>query len=121
MFAVCHGLRKGVWTCMKTTRGGLLLVASPVWLFGSLMVLARGTVRGVFGSNRPGFWAAFRSFGPMLRTRGELKAERRISPGELASAFARNPFTYLGRTIQSVPFAKDESEIRSTSANARKT
>ena len=40
---------------------------------------------------------------------------------ELAAALAWNPFSYLGRSIQVTPFADDQSEIRSTSANARKT
>jgi N-acetylglucosaminyl-diphospho-decaprenol L-rhamnosyltransferase len=120
-FAVFHGVRNGVWTYVKNMPGGLLLATSPVWLIGSLMLLARGAVRGVFAPTWRGFWAAFRGLGSILKTRGELKAERRISPGELASAFAWNPFSYLGRTIQVAPFAKDESEIRSTSANARKT
>jgi hypothetical protein len=101
--------------------GGLLLVTSPVWLVGSLMLLARGAVRGVLAPTWRGFWAAFKGLGPVLQTRGELKAARRISPGELASAFAWNPFSYLGRSIQVAPFADDGSEIRSTSANARKT
>jgi hypothetical protein len=85
------------------------------------MLLARGAVRGVLAPTWRGFWAAFKGLGPVLQTRGELKAARRISPGELASAFAWNPFSYLGRSIQVAPFADDGSEIRSTSANARKT
>jgi GT2 family glycosyltransferase len=120
-FAVFHGVRNGVWTYVKNMPGGLLLATSPVWLIGSLMLLSRGAVRGVFVPTWLGFWAAFKGFGPMLKTRGELKSERRISPGKLAPAFSWNPFSYLGRSIQVVPFARDGSEIRSTSANARKT
>ena len=120
-FAVFHGVRNGVWTYVKNMPGGLLLATSPVWLIGSLMLLARGAVRGVLAPTWRGFWAAFKGLGPMLKTRGELKSERRISSAGIASAFAWNPFSYLGRSIQVAPFASDQSEIRSTSANARKT
>lgn len=120
-FAVFHGVRNGVWTYVKNMPGGLLLLTSPVWLAGSLMLLARGAVRGVFVPTWQGFSAAFKHLGPMLKTRRELKAQRRISPGKLAATFTWNPFSYLGRSIQVTPFTDDQSEIRSTSANARKT
>jgi hypothetical protein len=106
---------------VKHTPGGLLLATSLVWLIGSLMLLACGPARGVLAPTWRGFWSAFRGLGPMLKTRGDLRAERRIPQGKLASAFAWNPFSYLGRSIQVAPFAGDQSEIRSTSANARKT
>lgn len=120
-FAVFYGVRNGVWTYVKNMPGGLLLLTSPVWLAGSLMLLARGAIRGVFVPTWKGFWAAFRHLGPMLKTRRELKAQRRISPAQLAEAFTWNPFSYLGRSIQVTPFTDSQSEIRSTSANARKT
>ena len=120
-FAVFYGVRNGVWTYVKNMPGGLLLLTSPVWLAGSLILLARGAVRGVFVPTWEGFWAAFRHLGPMLKTRHQLKTQRRISPGQLAEAFTWNPFSYLGRSIQVTPFTDDQSEIRSTSANARKT
>jgi N-acetylglucosaminyl-diphospho-decaprenol L-rhamnosyltransferase len=120
-FAVFHGVRNGVWTYIKNMPGGLLLLTSPVWLAGSLMLLARGALRGVFVPTWKGFWAAFMHLGPMLKTRRELKAQRRISPGQLAKAFTWNPLSYLGRSIQVTPFTDNQSEIRSTSANARKT
>jgi hypothetical protein len=85
------------------------------------MLLARGTVRGVLAPTWQGFWSAFRGLGPVLKTRREVKAARRISSAGIVSAFAWNPFSYLGRSIQVAPFAGDQSEIRSTSANARKT
>jgi len=121
VFAVFHGVRNGVWTYVKNMPGGLLLVTAPVWLVGSLMLLARGAVRGVLAPTWLGFWAAFKGLGPVLQTRAELRAARRISSGELAAALAWNPFSYLGRSIQVRLFAHDQSEIRSTSANARKT
>ena len=121
VFAVFHGVRNGVWTYVKNMPGGLALLTSPVWLVGSLLLLARGAVRGVFAPTLQGFWAAFKGLGPMLKTRGELKAQRCISAGKLAAALTWNPFSYLGRSIQVTPFSDDQSEIRSTSANARKT
>ncbi len=121
VFAVFHGVRNGVWTYVKNMPGGLAFLTSPVWLVGSLLLLARGAVRGVFAPTLQGFWAAFKGLGPMLKTRGELKAQRRISAGKLAAALTWNPLSYLGRSIQVTPFSDDQSEIRSTSANARKT
>jgi N-acetylglucosaminyl-diphospho-decaprenol L-rhamnosyltransferase len=120
-FAVFHGVRNGVWTYTKNMPFRFLLLTSPVWLIGSLMLLARGALRGLFVPTWQGFWAAFKGLGPMLRTRRELKVQRRISTGKLAAAFTWSPFAYLGRSIQVAPFADDQSAIRSTSANARKT
>lgn len=120
-FAVFHGVRNGVWTYVKNMPGRLLLLTSPVWFIASLMLLARGALRGVFIPTLQGFWAAFMGFGEMLKSRGALKAQRRISLGKLAAAFTWNPFAYLGRSIQVKPFVEDQSAIRSTSANARKT
>lgn len=120
-FAVFHGVRNGVWTYVKNMPGRLLLLTSPVWLIGSLMLLVRGALRGVFVPTLQGFWAAFTGIGAMLKSRRALKAQRRISLGKLAAAFTWNPFAYLGRSIQVKPFAEDQSAIRSTSANARKT
>ena len=120
-FAVFHGVRNGVWTYVKNMPGGLLLLTSPIWFAGALMLLARGAVRGVFAPTWRGFWAGLSGVGPMLKTRAELKTQRRISSGTLAAALTWNPFSYLGRSIQVTPFSDDQSEIRSTSANARKT
>lgn len=120
-FSVFHGVRNGVWTYVKNMPGGLLLLTSPVWFVGSLMLLGRGALRGVFVPTWRGFVAAFAGLGPALAARKELRARRRVSVAHLAAAFAWNPFSYLGRSIQVRPFPADQSEIRSTSANARKT
>ena len=120
-FAVFHGVRNGVWTYVKNMPGGLLLLTSPVWLIGSLMLLARGAVRGAFIPTWQGFMAAFAGLGPALVVRKQLKAKRKLSAAHIAAAFTWNPFSYLGRSIQVRPFAPDQSVIRSTSANARKT
>ncbi len=120
-FSVFHGVRNGVWTYVKNMPGGLLLLTSPVWLIGSLMLLVRGAVRGVFVPTWRGFVAAFAGLGPALAARKQLRARRRVSVAHLAKAFAWNPFSYLGRSIQVRPFPADQAEIRSTSANARKT
>ena len=120
-FAVFYGVRNGVWTYVKNMPGRFLLLTMPVWFVGSLMLLLRGAVRGVFVPTWRGFWAAFKGLGPALKARRELKPQRRISAGKLAAALIWNPFSYLGRSIQVRPFPDDQSEIRSTSANARKT
>jgi len=68
-----------------------------------------------------GFVAAFAGLGPMVAARKTLKARRKVSPAHIAAAFAWNPFSYLGRSIQVRAFPTDQSVIRSTSANARNT
>ena len=47
-FAVFYGVRNGVWTYVKNLPGGLLLLTFQVWPAGSLILPARGAVRGVF-------------------------------------------------------------------------
>jgi GT2 family glycosyltransferase len=120
-FSVFHGVRNGVWTYVKNMPGGLLLLTSPVWLLGSLMLLARGAVRGVFRPTWRGFIEAFAGLRPALRSRKQLRARRSVTVAHFAAALTWNPFSYLGRSIQVKPFPADHSEIRSTSANARKT
>jgi N-acetylglucosaminyl-diphospho-decaprenol L-rhamnosyltransferase len=120
-FAVFHGVRNGVWTYVKNMPGGLLLLTSPVWLAGSLMLLARGALKGVFMPTLKGFAAALADLGPALKSRSENRKRRRIGVGAIAAALVWNPFAYLGRSIQVRPFADDQSAMRSTSANARKT
>lgn len=120
-FAVFHGVRNGVWTYVKNMPGWLLLLTSPVWFIGSLALLLRGAVRGAFVPTWQGFAAAFAGLGPALQSRRVVKAQRSVSTAKLAAAFTWNPLAYLGRSIQVRPFSEDQSEIRSTSANARKT
>jgi GT2 family glycosyltransferase len=120
-FAVFHGVRNGVWTYVKNMPGGLLLLTSPVWLVGALLLLARGALRGVFVPTWQGFTAAFAGIGPAISARKQLKARRKVSPAHIAAAFIWNPFSYLGRSIQVRPLGPDQSVMRSTSANARKT
>lgn len=119
-FAVFHGVRNGVWTYVKNMPGGLLLLTSPVWLIGSLMLLLRGALRGVFVPTWKGFMAAFAGLGTALAARKQLRAQRKISAAHIAAAFTWNPFSYLGRSIRVRPFPVS-SEMRSTSENARKT
>ena len=120
-FSVFHGVRNGVWTYVKNMPGGLLLLTSPVWFVGSLLLLARGALRGVFVPTWRGFVAAFAGIGPAFAARKQVRARRSVSVAHLAAAFTWNPFSYLGRAIQVRPFAVRQSEIRSVSANARKT
>lgn len=119
-FAVRHGVRNGVWTYVKNMPGGLLLLTSPVWFVGALALLLRGALRGVFTPTWQGFVQAFAGIRPALAARREVRARRRVSPAHIAAAFTWNPFSYLGRSIQVRPFARDQSAMRSTSANARK-
>lgn len=119
-FSVFHGVRNGVWTYVKNMPGGLLLLTLPVWFLGSLLLLARGALRGVFVPTWTGFVAAFRHMGPALASRREMRARRRVPPGVIAAAFTWNPLAYLGRSIQVRVFGEARSAMRRTSANARK-
>lgn len=103
-YAVFHGVRNGVWTYVKNMPGGLLLITSPVWLFGALLLLARGTLKGVFRPTLKGFAQAFANLGPALRSRAQNRKRRTASYGAIAAALIWNPFSYLGRSIQIRPF-----------------
>ncbi|MEY2759336.1 MAG: hypothetical protein RIR33_3114 [Pseudomonadota bacterium] len=120
-FAVFHGVRNGIWTYVRNMPGGLLLLTFPVWLAGTVLLIARGGARGVFVPTCQGVWAAIAGIGPMLKTRREQQLQRRIPAGALAAHLVWNPFRYLGRSIVVKPFAEDQPEIRRTSANARNT
>jgi GT2 family glycosyltransferase len=120
-FAVFHGVRNGVWTWVKNMPGALLVLGSPVWFVGSLALLARGAARGVFAPTWKGFVAAFADLGPALVARRHVRTSRTASVADIAAAFTWNPFRYLGRGIDVRPFADNQSDIRSTSENARKT
>jgi len=103
-FSVFHGVRNGVWTYVKNMPGALLLLTCPVWFIGSLMLLARGALRGVFRPTWRGFMAAFAGLGPALLSRKQLRASRRVSVSDFAVALIWNPFSYLGRSTQVKPF-----------------
>ena len=109
-FSVFHGVRNGVWTYFKNMPGGWLVVTLPVWFGGAILLLVRGAFRGVFRATWDGFMAAFAGLGPMLKTRGDLRARRRVSPSTIAAAFTWNPFAYLGRQIDVRPFSPKDPE-----------
>lgn len=110
-FAVFHGVRNGVWTYVKNMPGGLLLLTSPVWLVGAILLLARGLVRGAFLATWDGFVAAFAGLGPVLVSRRALRARRRVTQAQLAAAFTWNPFAYLGRQIDVRPFSEENGDL----------
>lgn len=109
-FSVFHGVRNGVWTYFKNMPGGWLVVTLPVWFGGAVLLLVRGAFRGVFRATWDGFMAAFAGLGPMLKTRGDLRARQRVSPSTIAAAFTWNPFAYLGRQIDVRPFSPKDPE-----------
>ena len=103
-FSVFHGMRNGVWTYFKNMPGGLLVLTMPVWVLGSIALLARGLVRGVFVPTLNGYAAAIGGLGPMLATRRALRSRRRIKASDLITAMTWNPLRYLGRKIDVRPF-----------------
>jgi GT2 family glycosyltransferase len=103
-FAVFHGVRNGVWTWLKNMPGAWLIITWPVWLAGALALIVRGAFRGAFVPTISGFVAAFRHLGPVLKSRGEVKKKRTVTPESLSAAFVWNPFAYLGRQIDVRPF-----------------
>src|SRR5690606_21744548 len=98
-----HGMRNGVWTYFKNMPSGLLVLTLPVWVLGSLALLARGLLRGVFMPTLSGYAAALGGLGPILATRRDLRSRRRIKPGDLIAALTWNPLRYLGRKIDVRP------------------
>ncbi len=109
-FSVFHGVRNGVWTYFKNMPGGWLILTLPVWLVGAILLLIRGLFRGAFLATWDGFVAGLRGLGPMLKTRRELRARRRIKPAAMAAAFTWNPFAYLGRQIDVRPFPPEDAK-----------
>lgn len=103
-FAVFHGMRNGVWTYVRNMPGWLLLPTLPVWLLGSLALILRGAVRGVFMPTVRGYAAAFKGLGPTLAARRQLRARRRARISAIAAALTWNPLRYLGRGIDVRPF-----------------
>jgi GT2 family glycosyltransferase len=106
-FAVFHGFRNSVWTYFKNMPGGILVLTLPVWFLGSLLLLLRGLVRGVFVPTVKGYFAALTGLGPMLKTRKLLRARRRVKPERIAAVISWNPFRYIGRGIVVRPFSAD--------------
>ncbi|MDP3494786.1 MAG: glycosyltransferase family 2 protein [Hyphomonadaceae bacterium] len=98
-FSVFHGVRNGVWTYFKNMPGRWLVLTFPVWFAGAILLLIRGAFRGVFLPTWDGFVAALRGLGPMLKSRRDLRTNRRVTPSAIAAAFTWNPFAYLGRQI----------------------
>ncbi len=103
-FAVFHGMRNGIWTYVRNMPGWLLLLTLPVWLMGSLALILRGAVRGVFKPTIRGYAAAFRGLGPMLAARRQLRQRRRSKVSDVVAALTWNPLRYLGRGIDVRPF-----------------
>lgn len=108
-FAVFHGVRNGVWTWVKNMPGPWLLLGSPVWFLGAVLLLLRGVARGVFLPTLQGFAAGIGGIGPALEARDALRVRRRVKPFALAAAFTWNPFAYLGRQIDVRPFPDAKS------------
>lgn len=111
-FSVFHGVRNGVWTYAKNMPSGLLLATLPVWFIGMLALLVRALARGVFSATLDGLIAAFRSLGPMLEARRELKARRTVRWSEIASAVNWNPLAYPARDIDVRPFPLHRNQNR---------
>jgi N-acetylglucosaminyl-diphospho-decaprenol L-rhamnosyltransferase len=103
-FAVFHGMRNGVWTYVRNMPGWLLLLTLPVWLMGSLALILRGAVRGVFKPTIRGYVAALKGLGPMLAARRQMRKRRRAKLGDIVAALTWNPLRYFGRGIDVRPF-----------------
>jgi N-acetylglucosaminyl-diphospho-decaprenol L-rhamnosyltransferase len=111
-FAVFHGVRNGVWTYVKNMPGVLLLLTSPVWVLGAILLLLRGIVRGQFRATLDGLLAGIGGVGHALRARKAIKAARRVAPADLARAFTWNPLAYPGRRIDVRPFTESRGAVQ---------
>jgi len=108
-FAVFHGARNGLWTYVKNMPGPLLLITLPVWIVGTLAILARGLVTGRFAATASGLVAGFRDLGPALEARRALRRRRRASLTSIIVALSWNPLAFLARKPQVRPFAKGDA------------
>lgn len=106
-FSVFHGARNGFWTYMKNMPGPLLVITFPVWIGGTIAILARGLVTGRFGATLRGLLAAFGGIGPQLEKRRKLKGLRRATVAEIARVLCWNPLTFLQRKPDVRPFRDD--------------
>lgn len=103
-FSVFHGMRNGVWTYVRNMPGALLVLTLPVWFVGSIALVLRGAVRGVFAPTVKGYAAAFGGLGQALAARKRMRPQRCASLAAIMSALTWNPFRYLGRGIDVRPF-----------------
>ncbi len=94
-FSVFHNARNGVWTYVKNMPLRLLLLTAPVWLLGTMAILARGMVTGRAHPTFRGLVAAMAGMGPVLAARRQLKRSRRVRVVDVAAALAWNPISFL--------------------------
>lgn len=107
-FAVFHGARNGFWTYIKNMPGVLLALTFPVWIAGTLAILARGLVTRRFTSTAKGLGAAIGDLGPALAARRDLRKKRRASLQSIFRAVSWNPIRFLARKPHVRPFEAED-------------
>ncbi len=111
-FAVFHGARNGLWTYIKNMPGPLLILTFPVWLAGTMAILARGLFTGRFTSTAKGLGAAIGDLGPALAARRAMRKDRRADQRSIALALSWNPLRFLARKPHVKPFeAQDPGDL----------
>lgn len=122
-FSIYHGVRNGVWTYFRNMPLRFLLLTLPVWMLGSLALLARGAAIGRFGPTLDGLWAGVSALPRVMRERAAIRQTRTASPADLAVAFSWNPFDFLGRVPRVRHFRRadngQDASNRAPSVNAR--
>ncbi len=106
-FAVFHGARNGLWTYLKNMPSGLLALTSPVWIVGTMAILARGLMTRRFGATWRGLKSAVAGIAPVLAARRKIQQQRTVTMREIAGAMSWNPFRFLARKTDVRPFESD--------------
>jgi N-acetylglucosaminyl-diphospho-decaprenol L-rhamnosyltransferase len=110
-FSIFHGVRNGVWTYMRNMPLALLLPTLPVWVLGSLALLARGALIGRFEPTLSGLAAGLAALPRVMGERAAIARTRTASLSEVSSAFSWNPLDFLGRVPRVRHFHTGEGPV----------
>lgn len=100
-FAIFHGSRNRVWTFIKNTPPLLLWLTTPLHVAVTAGLLLLHWRRGDAGPVVRGIRAAFQrqALGPILASRRELQAGRKVGSWAILRAMAIDPAAFVGRRI----------------------
>ena len=96
-FVRFHSARNRVWLFVKNMPAPLLWPLLPAHLVLQVAILARAAVRGHFRPTWRGLAEALRDLSPVLRSRRQVQAGRRVSWTAIAGALTWSPLKLLRR------------------------
>ena len=100
-FSVFHGTRNRIWTFLKNTPPLLLWLTTPLHVAVTLGLLLLHVRRGDAPPVVRGIKAALKreALAPILASRRELQAARKVGSGAILRAMAIDPVAFFGRRI----------------------